>query len=60
MPPQVNAGPDERSNSQAVRDWQKLNELKRSLVRQGVISGDATAEAVIAAIRQQVPSTLFS
>jgi len=55
----TNQSADSRTNSQAVRDWQKLNELKRSLVRQGLCNGDATPAQVIQTIRSQVPADLF-
>jgi len=53
------AGVDSRTNSELMRQWKKLQEVKRSLVKEGVVNGDATAAQVLTAVRQQIPTDLL-
>jgi len=53
------AGPDIRTANQVMRQWDKLEQIKRGLVKQGLLNGDATPAMVIAKIRELVPAELF-
>jgi len=50
---------DIRSASQCVKQWEKIEQIKRALVRQALLNGDATPAMVIAKIREVIPADLF-
>jgi hypothetical protein len=52
--------PDDRTNNDLLTEWRKLEEIRRSLTRQGAITGDATPAQVMEALRKLIPPTLFS
>lgn len=50
---------DNRTAKQLLTEYRKIDDLKKSLVRQGVLNGDATPAEVIEAIRKIIPIDLF-
>jgi len=52
--------PDMRTTAQVLRQWDKLEQIKRQLVKQGLVAGDATPAAVIAKVREVITPDLFS
>ena len=50
---------DVRSASQCVKQWEKVEQIKRALVRQGLLTGDATPAMVLAKIREVIAADLF-
>lgn len=54
------AADDKRTTSQVMRQWQKLNQVKRHLVKQGVVGEEATPSEVIEALRKEIPQDLFA
>ncbi len=55
----MSVGTDTRSTTEVLTQWRKLEEIRRSLVRNGMINGDATPEEIIDALRRQIPADLF-
>lgn len=53
------AAPDERTAATLIRQWEKLNAIKNSLIKAGLLTGDATPAAVLAKLREVVPADLF-
>lgn len=51
---------DERTTAQVMRQWEKLENVKRQLVKQGLLTGDATPAQVIQKIREIVPPDIFA
>lgn len=54
------AQPDERTTAQVLRQWDKLEQIKRQLVKQGLLAGDATPAAVVAKVREVVTADVFA
>jgi len=50
---------DSRTNREVITQWKKLQEIKRALMKEGQVTGDATPADVLAAIRAQIPSDLL-
>jgi len=50
---------DTRTASQVMRQWEKLEAVKRSLVKSGMLSGDATPAQVLEKLRTLVAPDLF-
>lgn len=50
---------DTRSPLLVLRQWKELQQIKRQLVREGIIDGDATMAEVVEAMRAQVPFDLM-
>lgn len=59
MPDVTQSGKDSRTNREVITQWKKLQEIKRALLKEGTVSGDATPADVLAAIRAQIPSDLL-
>ena len=55
----MSVGTDTRSTTEVLTQWRKLEEIRRSLVRNGMINGDATPKEIIDALRRQIPADLF-
>lgn len=53
------AGKDIRTNQTVLTQYRKLCELKRHMVRDGVLNGDAKMADVLAAVRSLVPPNLI-
>lgn len=53
------AAGDTRSAQQVVSQFRKIQEIKRVLVKEGTLNGDATPQQVLAALRSQIPKELF-
>lgn len=53
------AAKDTRTNREVITQWKKIQEIKRSLLKEGEISGDATPGMVIAKVREQIPVDLL-
>ena len=51
---------DQRTTSQTIRQWEKVEQIKRSLVKAGLLSGDATPAIVLAKVREVISADLFS
>jgi len=51
--------PDERTAATLIRQWEKLNAIKNSLIKAGLLTGDATPAAVLQKLREVVPADLF-
>jgi len=50
---------DERTAATVIRQWEKLNAIKNSLIKAGVLSGDATPAQILEKLRVLVPPDLF-
>jgi len=50
---------DTRTTKQLITQWRKLEEIRRSLVRTGVINGDATPADIVNALRTAIPFGTF-
>lgn len=50
---------DARSAMTVLRQWEKLEQIRRCLVKRGLVDEDASAEEVIEVMRKAVPPTLF-
>lgn len=50
---------DTRPPSLVVAQFTKIHNIKKLLVRQGVVDKDGTARDVITALRSQIPPDLF-
>ena len=50
---------DVRTASELFKQWRKINEVRRSLVRDGLISGDATTSEILDALKKQIPPEMF-
>ncbi len=59
MPTPPPVGTDTRTNREVITQWKKLQEIKRSLIKEGALNGDATPQMVLAAIRGQIPADLL-
>lgn len=59
MPNPVNPTDDSRTNREVITQWKKLQEIKRQLLKEGTVTGDATPADVLSAIRAQIPSDLL-
>lgn len=60
MAPQTDAsGKDVRDNKTVLSQWRKLQEIKRALIKEGKVSGDAAAAQVLAAVRAEIPPDLL-
>jgi hypothetical protein len=51
---------DTRSVKQLLTEWRKLEEVRRSLTRHGLLNGDATPQDVINALRKAIPPHVFA
>lgn len=51
---------DTRSAKELLTQWRKLKEVRQSLVRQGLVDGDATPAEVLAALRKMIPPDVFA
>jgi len=51
---------DKRTANQVLRQWDKLEQLKRQLVRAGLAAGDATPAQIIAKVREIIPPDIFA
>jgi len=43
-----------------MRQWEKLQQIQRALVKQGIVSGDATPQQVLDKLRTTIPADLFT
>lgn len=59
MDAQATDNSDERSAQQLVTQHRKIQEIKRHLVKEGSLNGDATPQQVFDALRKQIPPDLF-
>ena len=51
---------DTRTPAELVKQHEKLGKVRRELVRQGLLNGDATADEVIACLRKSIPAEMFT
>lgn len=59
MAPTETTDADTRSTAQVMTQWRKLMEVKRQLIKQGLLNGDATPQQIVDTIRRQVPVDLM-
>lgn len=57
MSEQIN---DTRTTKQLITEWRKLEEIRRSLVRNGLINGDAKPADIVRALRTAIPPDTFA
>ncbi len=50
---------DTRTTKILLTQWRKLEEIRRSLVRNGLVAGDATPADIVAALRTAIPVNVF-
>jgi len=43
-----------------MRQWEKINMIKRQLIKQGLVNGDATPAMVLAKLREMIGPELFA
>lgn len=55
MPPE-----DKRNAAQLLRQWDRLDSVKKQLVKAGLATGDATPAQILDAIRKAIPQELFA
>lgn len=51
---------DTRTPSQVMRQWEKIEQVKRQLVKAGALNGDATPAMVMAKLKELVPPDIFA
>jgi len=51
---------DQRTSREVTRQWEKLQQMKRALVKEGLLTGNATPQQVLDKIRELVPADLFT
>jgi len=51
---------DERTAREVMRQWEKLQQVKRALVKEGVVDGNASPQQVLDKIRNLIPADLFT
>lgn len=51
---------DNRTTAQLFKEWRKINEVKRNLIRGGKINGDATPDDIVKALRELIPPSVFN
>lgn len=56
----MTATSDQRTTALVMRQWEKLEQIKRNLIKQGLLNGDATPAAVVAKLREVIPPDLFT
>jgi len=56
----MSAPTDERTAREVMRQWEKLAQVKRALVKDGALDGNATPQQVIDKIRALIPADLFT
>lgn len=55
----VESGDDKRTTKQLLTQWRKLEEIRRSLVRNGLVNGDASPADIVNALRKAIPPGTF-
>lgn len=50
---------DERTAAQLLRQHDRLSKVRRDLVKQGLVNGDARPDDILAAIRKLIPVDMF-
>lgn len=51
---------DTRSTKTLLTQWRKLEEIRRSLVRNGLVNGDASPAEIVSALRKAIPTDVFT
>lgn len=51
---------DTRTTAKLIRQFQVLQTIKNSLIKQGLVNGDATPAQILAALRTIIPAEIFS
>lgn len=59
MADQTQTDVDTRSMQQVITQWRKIQEVKRSFVKQGLLNGDATPQQILDTLRRQIPADLM-
>lgn len=57
---QMGTPTDERTAREVMRQWEKLQQVKRALVKEGVVDGNASPQQVLDKIRNLIPADLFT
>lgn len=56
----INPNSDTRSTAELFKQWRKLAEVQRNLMKNGLLSANATPAEVIAKLREVVPPEIFA
>lgn len=51
---------DQRTAAQLLREHERLGKVRRDLVKQGLVNGDAKPEEILASIRREIPPEMFA
>jgi len=51
---------DKRTTKVLFAQWRKLQDVKGSLIKAGILNADATPQQVIAALRATLPADVFA
>jgi len=50
---------DTRTAVKVIRQYEKLQSIKNNLIKQGLLTGDATPQQILAALRTIIPPEIF-
>lgn len=50
---------DNRPAQTVIRQYERIEQIKTKLIKQGTLNGDATPQQVVAALRSAIPPDLF-
>jgi len=51
---------DTRTAAKLIRQYEKLQSIKSNLIKQGLLTGDATPAQILQALRNLIPQEIFS
>lgn len=51
---------DPRTAAKLIRQYEKIQSIKNNLIKQGLLTGDATPQQILVALRSLIPAELFS
>lgn len=54
------ATPDERSNRDVMRQWERLKTVRSDLIKMGKANGDTSPAECVAILRAEIPADLFA
>jgi hypothetical protein len=52
-------GEDARTNSDLLTQWRKLQEIRRQLIRDGLLTAESKPDEVLATLRRILPADLM-
>ncbi len=56
----TSGGEDKRTIATILRQYEKLEQIKNKLIKQGLLDGNATPQLVLAKVREIVPPEVFA